>query len=103
LSRRSNILIGGDAPSAYLKRIEDKQGLSSQKLDAILRTHLIEPQYLRNDDFEGFTSARMEALANIVAAAMGKPVVNADQANEIERDDESTAELEENERLDEAA
>ena len=54
LSKKSNIAIGGDAPSVYLKRIQEKQGLSAEKLDKILRTHLIEPSFLRNDDFDGF-------------------------------------------------
>ena len=103
LSKRSNILIGGDAPSVYLKRIQEKQGLSPDKLDTILRTHLIEPEHLRKDDFDAFVASRTEALANIVAGAMGKRVVEADEADEIERDDEGLAELEEIERLDEAA
>ena len=75
LSKKSNIMIGGDAPSVYLKRIQDKQGLSSEKLDAILRTHLIDPKLLRDDDFNGFFKARMKVLADIVGEAMGKPVV----------------------------
>jgi hypothetical protein len=48
LSKKSNILIGGDAPSVYLKRIEAKHGLSSGRLDGTRRTHLIEPQFARD-------------------------------------------------------
>ena len=33
LSKKSNILISGDAPSVYLKRIETKHGLSPERLD----------------------------------------------------------------------
>ena len=36
--------------------------MSSEALDVILRTHLIEPDHLRNDDFEEFFKARIEAL-----------------------------------------
>jgi hypothetical protein len=75
LSKLSNIEVGGRAPSIYLKRIEAKQGISSDDLDAILRTHLIEPTHLRADDFEAFYSARHRALADLVASAMQKPVV----------------------------
>lgn len=75
LSRYSNIVIGGDAPSVYLKTIEQKQGLSAADLDNILRTHLIEPEHLRKDDFEAFYKARRSALADLVSKAMGKPVI----------------------------
>jgi hypothetical protein len=84
LSKRTNIAIGGDAPSVYLKRIEDKHKIQSDDLDNILRSHLIEPQYLRNDDFEAFYEARSSALASLVASAMGKPVVEDQGGNESE-------------------
>jgi len=89
LSKWSNIRISGDAPSVYLKRIEEKDGVSAEKLDAILRTHLIEPEHLRNDDFEAFFAARQEALAGLVARAMGKPVVAEQGTNEPEAEPES--------------
>ncbi len=103
LSKRSNILISGDAPSVYLARIEREQGLEPSKLDTILRTHLIEPMYLRNDDFEGFFRARMEALAGIVGDAMGKPVIHGEGSNEPEHDVIGLEESEENDVFEEAA
>jgi hypothetical protein len=103
LSKRSNILISGDAPSVYLRRIEEKQGLSSAKLDAILRTHLIDPEHLRADDFDGFFKARMNILAGIVSDAMGKPVVQGEGSNEVETELSEITELDENELLDEEA
>ena len=84
LSKKSNIAIGGDAPSVYLKRIEEKQGIQPEALDEILRTHLIEPQHLRNDDFESFYDARRQALASLVSNAMGKSVVEDHGDNEQE-------------------
>jgi hypothetical protein len=75
LSELSNRKIGGDAPSVYLKKIETELALSSDALDAILRSHLIEPKYLREDNFDGFVQARMEALADLIGTAMGKSVV----------------------------
>ena len=72
LSKKSNILISGDAPSIYLKRIESKHGLSSSRLDDILRTHLIEPHFLRTDDFQGFCDARVKALSTLISGALGK-------------------------------
>ncbi len=90
LSKTSNILISGDAPSIYLQRIEKKTGVTPDVLDEILRTHLIEARFLRADDFDGFFNARMEALSGIIGEAMGKAVVTGAGENEpeIELDDE---------------
>ena len=92
LSAATNGFIGGDAPSRYLERIENRYGLSSEALDVILRTHLIEPDQLRNDDFEAFFNTRIEALSDIVSNAMGKPVVREQGTNEVERDVEEPEE-----------
>ena len=86
LSKRTNILIGGDAPSVYLKRLETKQGISSSDLDAIIRSHLIDPEVLRADDFDSFFNARLATLSGLVEDAMGKPVVGVAGSNEPEID-----------------
>ena len=86
LSRETNIFIGGDAPSAYLQKIEKTDGVAAADLDSTLRSHLIDPVHLRSDDFEGFFKARMRALSEIVAAAMDKPVVAEEGTDEVERD-----------------
>lgn len=75
LSKATNISIGGNAPSVYLAGIEKKHGLSSEQLDDILRSHLIDPTLLRADDFHGFYAARKEALAQLAGKAQGKAVV----------------------------
>jgi hypothetical protein len=46
--------------------------MSRQRIDEILRSHLIEPETLRNDDFEGFFEARTQALLAMMGKAMGK-------------------------------
>ena len=97
LSAASNRFIGGDAPSSYLRRIERRYGMSSEAVDDILRTHLIEPEHLRNDDFEAFFKARIEALSDIVSEAMGKPVARDQGTNEEERDVEEPLEDDEGE------
>lgn len=71
LSRLSNQKIGGKAPSHYLRSLEE-QGISRQRLDTILRSHLIEPETLWSDDFEAFLSARAGALVDLTNRAMGK-------------------------------
>lgn len=96
LSKRSNILVSGDAPSVYLKRIEAETRVSSDKLDEILRSHLIEPEYLRKDDFQGFFDSRMKSLSGVIGQAMGKSVVTTHGTNEqeIEVEDDIEPELE---------
>jgi len=93
LSKKSNILISGDAPSVYLKRIESKHGPSPARLDAILRTHLIEPSFLRADDFDGFFEARLKALSDLISDALNKAVVESHGTNEskIEIEEQSDA------------
>lgn len=93
LSNKSNILVGGDAPSVYLKRIEARHGLTPDRLDGILRTHLIDPSFLRVDDFQGFFDARLKALSNLISGALDRRVVESHGTNEteVEIDDELEA------------
>lgn len=99
LSRKSNQMIGGNAPSVYLERIQAKQGLAAAELDGILESHMIEPRFLRNDDFEGFYDARSSALGRLVGEAIEKPVVAGESPSEPVRDEEDLEETE----LEEAA
>ncbi len=87
LSKTSNIAIGGHAPATYLERIQNKHNITSDTLDDILLSHLIEPQYLRNNDFEGFFNARLNTLSDLIGSTMGKTVVT--DANEDEFEDDN--------------
>ncbi|MBD3886866.1 DUF262 domain-containing protein [Phormidium tenue FACHB-886] len=71
LSSQTNKAIGGKAPSIYLAKLV-QQGISKQRLDDILRSHLIEPEMLWNDDFDAFFNARAQALLELVERATGK-------------------------------
>lgn len=71
ISARTNRLIGGRAPSAYLKSLRERAGINASRMGAMLRTHLIEPEHLERDDFEGFYRAREQALLRLIADAMG--------------------------------
>jgi len=74
LSAVTNRFLGGDAPSTYLKRLQDRQTLSPEKVDGFLRTHYIDPNRLRDDDLAGMMIARAQALAAEIADATGRPV-----------------------------
>ncbi len=91
LSKLSNIKINGAAPSVYLNKIQRDTGVEPDGLDAILRTHLIEPKFLRTDDFYAFFENRMFALSSMIEKAMGKPVVLEQGKNEPEFDVQADA------------
>ena len=67
--------IGGTAPSRYLDadRVE-RADRPADELDAILRSHDIDPLALRADDFPAFFTARFERLLKQIEEAIGKPV-----------------------------
>jgi hypothetical protein len=77
ISYKANRKIGGSAPSEYLLKLQGSRAvqLDDNGMDAILRTHYIDPKFLRADDFKGFLEARRAALLTIVEKAMGKQAV----------------------------
>lgn len=76
LSFRTNRIIGGVAPSEYLAKLEkgDKQtpAIERDRLDAYLRSHLINPALLRGDDFQAFMADRQKRLLDLIEQATGK-------------------------------
>lgn len=73
LGKKTNILLGGDSPAVYIKRLENA-GFPAAEVDRIISTHKIDPHYLRSADFESFFQARREQLIQLIESAMGKPV-----------------------------
>jgi hypothetical protein len=76
LSYKANRKIGGEAPSAYLPKIQSEKHLqlSDQQMDALLESHALNPALLRADDYEAFIADRRRRLSALVSKAMGKPV-----------------------------
>lgn len=76
LSFRTNRIIGGAKPSQYLAKLEkgDAQtpAIERAKLDALLRSHLVDPDLLRKDDFNAFMHDRQKRLLALIENAMGK-------------------------------
>ncbi len=72
ISYRANRMIGAAAPADYLQQIQAKAGISDSEMDEILRSHRIEPETLRQDDFEAFYQARKQSLLQLITKAMGK-------------------------------
>lgn len=74
IDARTNRRVGGNAPSRYLDRIEANEQIDTEDLDAILRSHDIDPLALRRDDFPAFFTSRFERLIKQIEDATGKPV-----------------------------
>ena len=84
LSARTNRIIGGVAPSAYLARLEkgseQNPPIPISSLEEILRTHEISITLLQVNTFNAFFDDRRERLLKLIEQAMGKPAVREDVA-----------------------
>jgi len=86
LSFRTNRIIGGVAPSEYLAKLEkgDKQtpAIERERLDAYLRSHLIDPAILRSDNFDAFMADRQMRLLRLIEQATGKAAYTGEMPEE---------------------
>ena len=53
-------------------------------MDNILKSHLVDPEALRSDDFERMIEKRRQWLLQMIGDAMGKDVVSGTDAEEGE-------------------
>jgi len=93
ISARTNRMIGGNAPSVYLSRVQKSAGTDAGRMNEILRSHLIDPVPLGADDFHSFFETRSHALLERIERAMGKAIsralVDAEESSEtVEYEDE---------------
>jgi hypothetical protein len=74
ISYKANRMIGGDAPSNYLKKLQQHAQVQAddKEIEAILTGHCIPTTELRNDDFHGFYQSRKLRLMSLIEKAMGK-------------------------------
>ncbi len=75
LTARTNRIIGGRAPSEYLRSLRENHGVSEAEETKNLESHFIEPEHLRTDGFEAFFSARHRELLDRIGAVMGKQLL----------------------------
>lgn len=97
LSFRTNRIIGGVAPSAYLSKLikgdSTTPPISPTKLDDYLRSHLAEPAKLHGDDFAGFMEDRQRQLLGLIEQAMGKAAYGGASVEEDEDVETREAEM----------
>jgi hypothetical protein len=96
LSYRTNRIIGGSAPSEYLARLENGNAttpsIDRERLDAYLRSHLMDPQLLRADDFDSFMADRQKQLLTLIERATGRSAYSGriqEEGDDVEGDDDT--------------
>lgn len=100
LSYRTNRIIGGVAPSAYIAALEKGNSttpsIDGDRLDAYLGSHLIDPALLRGDKFADFLEDRQRRLLSLIEQATGKAAYTGTVPEEGEdaEGDEDTSEAE---------
>ena len=55
--------------------MEKKAKISSEDIDNLLRTHVINPELVRSDRFYDFIDDRKESIFKLMENAMGKPII----------------------------
>lgn len=75
LSSRTNKIIGGNAPSVYLSKLQTSAAITEERMNEIVRSHVIDVAALRLDNFEAFFQARQKALMSRIEKAMGKSLI----------------------------
>lgn len=97
LGYQTNRIIGGDAPSLYLSRLEKGSNsvppIPSERLDGYLRSHLVDPGLLRSDSFDLFMADRQNRLVALIQEATGKMVQQPELS--LEDDEEFEPQVEE--------
>jgi hypothetical protein len=97
LAFTTNRMIGGVAPSDYLKKLEagnkDNPPIAADRLDGYVRSHAINHEYLRADDFDRFMTDRQTQLLRLIERATGRAAYVGDVVDEgldVEDDDDTT-------------
>ncbi|WP_413299730.1 DUF262 domain-containing protein [Bacillus sp. 1P10SD] len=78
LFARTNRIIGGNAPGEYLMKIEKSNHVARTNLDEYIKTHKIDVDDLRNDNFDDFFIKRAKSLLGLISGAMSKSISNLD-------------------------
>ena len=82
IAYRTNRKLGGSAPSAYLRAIE--KNVSADNLDSNIKSHGIDVDSLRNDDFDTFFAMRAKTLLELIGTAMAKRITDLDSTEVID-------------------
>ena len=84
LSAKSNRMIGGKAPSEYLKNIE-KNMTDTSKLSFNLQSHLVSVEDIYSNNFDTYFIKRTKSILTLISNAMGKNISGLDSEDVINR------------------
>ncbi|MCR5257889.1 MAG: DUF262 domain-containing protein [Desulfovibrio sp.] len=79
----TNLYVGGNAPSAYSRKIMDAFGMDEARYRASVESCLVDWDAFIADDFDAFFVERAKRLLDLVEAAMGKAVADRDSEQTI--------------------
>ena len=88
ISAVTNRMIGGRAPSVYLRTLQRSADIDPAQMDEILLSHRILPEALRADDFDRLLSVRAESLLKAIESAMGKTISREEGQTSSDKPDE---------------
>ncbi|MDD2556435.1 MAG: DUF262 domain-containing protein [Syntrophaceticus sp.] len=74
LSSRTNRIVSGDAPSKYLDRLQKRAEVEDDEFQNILKSHVLSPGFLYEDDFMGFFNDRKEKILHRIEKALNKTI-----------------------------
>lgn len=83
LSYKTNRIIGGNAPSIYLEKLQKSTRITEDRMNKILYSHLIDPATLKSNDFSLFFSKRKESLLSLISKAIGKKIESLQLNNDL--------------------
>lgn len=82
LTAKSNRMIGGNAPSKYIEKIE-KEMINCENLYINLQSHLIDVDDLRCNNFDSYFIKRAGKILHLISAAMDKEITGLDSERVI--------------------
>ena len=91
IAAATNRTISNIAPSKYLGKLQEQASISASRMDEILESHLIAPTMLRDDNFHEFFQLRQQALLDLIEDAMGKPIAQVPQAEDVREEEGAPA------------
>lgn len=80
---RTNKLLGGEAPSKYLQRIQNNKHVTEDKLREFVGSHKIDIEALKQDDFDRHIIYRAQQILLLMGKAMGKDITDLDSEEVI--------------------
>lgn len=75
MGRRTEVVIEGNEPKRYLRRLQSKSLLDDDEFDEMIGGHEMDPEKLLSSDWEGFVADRCERFLGMIEYAMDRPVV----------------------------